>query len=766
MAALTVAAYLLVLILSAAIIYNQATRKIPSRLNAGEAPKSRLGIVEVKKNNLGSRLRAGGVDVVFVHGLGSNPDTTWKARTNHQQSNSQASNEYVCWVTDFLPDDISSTERENVRLFFYNYDSYWQRDAVQKRLPGLGKEMLHELQEIRKDWRERERYLVFVGHSYGGLVIKQALIQANQDISHADIIAHTKAILFLGTPHRGSNFSRWGKRAAGLLWPLSSNPSILGELTYDSLSLQDLHSDFTRAAKEVPSIINFYETRKSRILKVWCFQWEEFVRTQPPLYTVSNDSVENISLDTDHYGLNKFASRMNGYDRICKELKRVIEPGVPQPQHSPKTEFTTEEQDCLRCLFLTDPAEDRTRLQRRKGDRAKGTCEWMLKTDEVVHWLKTPEAGEPKRSDILWLHGNPGTGKTTMAITMTELLQKQPSFTSGNKILAYFFCDSNNETQRTAISILRGLIYCVVIACPVLMKHLLRKYVERKESLYNSFDALWNILCDMSQESSVDIYCIIDALDECDSESQQTILQQITQTFSSHKTVDTASSLPHILITSRPYQEIRQHLHRFINRDLASYSAVKNDLTTMIQEKVKDLAEMKGYPDSLTKEVSRILEEKAEGTFLWVGIACDALARPEVQSRNTVRKLEEMPRGLHKLYQQLLNTAMRNNNDDDDEGATRDKMVDMLRFVAFARRPLRVKELATLCELYPDYDEARRLQFTKDHVDLCRLMIVVQDEHVRLLHKSVKDFLVGESLGCDELGTNADMANRCWTKVS
>jgi hypothetical protein len=115
--------------------------------------------------------------VVFVHGLGSNPDTTWKARTNHQQSNSQASNEYVCWVTDFLPDDISSTERENVRLFFYNYDSYWQRDAVQKRLHGLGKEMLHELQEIRKDWRvsrivllmkcqlislskERERYLV------------------------------------------------------------------------------------------------------------------------------------------------------------------------------------------------------------------------------------------------------------------------------------------------------------------------------------------------------------------------------------------------------------------------------------------------------------------------------------------------------------------------------------------------------------------------------------------------------------------------------
>ncbi|KAL4744207.1 hypothetical protein BDW72DRAFT_199936 [Aspergillus terricola var. indicus] len=139
----------------------------------------------------------------------------------------------------------------------------------------------------------------------------------------------------------------------------------------------------------------------------------------------------------------------------------------------------------------------------------------------------------------------------------------------------------------------------------------------------------------------------------------------------------------------------------------------------MIQEKVKDLAEIKGYPGSLTKEVSRILEEKAEGTFLWVGIACDALARPEVQSRNTVRKLEKMPRGLHKLYQQLLNTAMRQNDDDDndDDDATRDKMIDMLRFVAFARRPLRVVELATLCELYPDHDEARRLQMNMS--DFC-----------------------------------------------
>ncbi|KAL5000887.1 hypothetical protein BDV10DRAFT_199813 [Aspergillus recurvatus] len=335
MAALTVAAYLLAFIITAAILYNQATSKIPSRLNAGQAPRSVFGIVEVKKNNLGSHPRAGGVDVVFVHGLGSNPDTTWSAKTKQQKSPSEPSDEYICWVTDFLPDDIPSPEREEVRLFFYNYDSYWQRDAVQVRLRELGGDMLHRLGEIRKTAQERERYLVFVGHSYGGLVIKEALVQANQNLEYHDVITHTKAILFLGTPHRGSNFSRWGKTVAGLLSPLSSNSSILGELTYDSLSLQDLHDNFTKAVKNVQSITNFYEQRKSRILKVWWFQWEEFcVQQQSATFPDLSTKLDNIGLGTDHYGLNKFESRNGNYNLILKELQKIIKPVVSQLQHS------------------------------------------------------------------------------------------------------------------------------------------------------------------------------------------------------------------------------------------------------------------------------------------------------------------------------------------------------------------------------------------------------------------------------------------------
>lgn len=387
-----------------------------------------------------------------------------------------------------------------------------------------------------------------------------------------------------------------------------------------------------------------------------------------------------------------------------------------------------------------------------------GTCEWILKTDELMNWLQLSEPQGEGDSNVLWLYGNPGTGKSTMAMTMADELPKQQAFTTGSKVLAYFFCDSSNDKQRTAVSILRGLIHYLVTKRPYLAKFLLPKHSEGKTNLNSSFDALWGVLMEMGKDSAVEIYCIIDALDECESDSQQDFIRQVYHSYGEQQTADSPPSHLHLLITSRPYPEIGEYLFHFRSKDLASYRAVEDDLRVMIEAKVKDLAARKKYPDSVKRDVSSILEEKAEGTFLWVGIACSELDRPKSQSKRAVKMLREMPPGLHALYGQLLSTAMADIGEDDDE---KEAMKNMMNFVAFTRRPLTVRELTALCQLYPDDDEDSRLQFTQDLVEQCRLMIIIQDGYVRLLHKSVKDFLVKEKLDIDELKAHADMANHC-----
>ncbi|KAL4960741.1 uncharacterized protein BDV14DRAFT_204484, partial [Aspergillus stella-maris] len=421
--------------------------------------------------------------------------------------------------------------------------------------------------------------------------------------------------------------------------------------------------------------------------------------------------------------------------------------------------LSEEERACLRSLFITDPAEDKSALKRRKGERASGTCTWFLETVDFQHWLEPSKAIGRDNRGILWLYGNPGTGKSTIATTIAEELPRKPYFQNENKFLGYFFCDSSSENNRTATAILRGLLYQLIKQRPILLhRYLLPKYAERRNKLFGSFDALWAVFWDIGMNEDLEIYCVLDALDECEIDSQKTLLEQINQTFNTVNTNYECCSKIHILVTSRPYYEIRRHLASFTNKDLATYEAVSKDLAKVIQQRVEFLSKQNGYPKSVAMKISQILEVKAEGTFLWVGIACDELA--QVQSRNAVQALQALPQGLDSLYHKLLDTATATCSKDDER-----VIFDILNVVAFALRPLTVKELSEVCQLYPTEEEDCRIQFTEEYIDLCRLMIVIHGSHVRLLHQSVKDFLLREAGEIDSLNANAALARRCISRI-
>ncbi|RFN43622.1 protein serac1 [Fusarium flagelliforme] len=303
---LAAAFYRLVLLLSVALLYEQVTRRIPSRLDPYQAPKAKLGLVPVGTSE--TLARAGGVE---------------KAAAD--------SEEFVDWVSEFLPNDLPAVIQQNIRIFYYNYDSYWKRDAVHTRLANLGDELLEHIRGIRSSdahWsKERSRHLAFVGYSYGGLVVKQALVraQASRDLSH--VSEQTRAILFLGTPHRGSSFGTWGWLAAYAFWLLKPNLDILGSLEYDSTSLLDLHRAFTGTTRDTWRIYNFFEQRPTQIFRLWLIQWQQLCVREPSA-TYDGPNIRNIGVPVDHSGLNKFGSRSDSYQAI---LSKLIEATVSLP---------------------------------------------------------------------------------------------------------------------------------------------------------------------------------------------------------------------------------------------------------------------------------------------------------------------------------------------------------------------------------------------------------------------------------------------------
>ncbi|KAJ5678667.1 Pfs NACHT and Ankyrin domain protein [Penicillium macrosclerotiorum] len=404
--------------------------------------------------------------------------------------------------------------------------------------------------------------------------------------------------------------------------------------------------------------------------------------------------------------------------------------------HGLATEASSGRRLCLRDLFITNPKEDKNALKRKKGRHAAGTCEWILRTEELNAWLGSGLTVGPERqtAQVLWLHGPPGTGKSMMAVYLAENLPTGLS-TADGETLVYFFCDSGFDTRKTATSVIRGLLYQLVERHEKLYDYLLPKYNTRGAELFTSFDALWDIFIAMIADPITGrTYCIIDALDECDRESQNLLLQQLEESFQSQKVS------PHlrILVTSRPYSEIRETLQSFPNKDLATFPQRQKDMDLFIDEKINDLAERKNYTEKIKTQIREIFREKSEGTFLWIGLAYEELK--DIPSHRVIRALQSMPQGLIKLYTKLLEMAL------EQSELSADEIRHLLICVALSSRPLTVSELSEACQLHLDEDDRdTRLQFTYEYIESCRLMIIVQDKKVLLLHKSIKDYLVGDS---------------------
>ncbi|KAI6777606.1 Ankyrin-1, partial [Emericellopsis cladophorae] len=686
------------------------------------------------------------VDIVAVHGLGSDVYWAWTWKNPADPGNPDL---HVRWLQD--PDMLPAVVPHS-RILLYNYNSRWHKDAPKTRLSLCGEELARSVRDFREG-ATASRPIVFVGHSLGGNVIQHALLYANSDDALRHVATSTAGVIFLGSPLRGSHFQTLAEIAAWFSRFVGSHDGIVRDLAYDDENLMDTLHYFCRLRNTLSlTTCCFFELHKTDYAKKMLgVGWPSKERVVDEA-SACIPGLERRSLEANHSELNKYSGPDDrSFRSVSAELRRLCADAPAVVER--RTQQKREAKECLRHLFLTDPYEDMQKMKRKKGHRAKGTCDWILGTDELTAWLgDAPESTSPA-TDVLWLHGNPGTGKSTMSMFLAEALSEAFSQTP-NKTLAYFFCDSGYDTRKTATAVVRGLLLQLVQQHPRLIEYVLPKYEERKARAFESFDALWG----MFLKACADVptgrkYCVVDALDECTQDDQMTLLKQIKQTFGQDRAAGGLNVS--FLFTSRPYSEITEHLQTFPSRDLASFKESRQDVDKFIDEKVAELGERKKYTKTVATIIARVLRDKAGGIFLWVGLACRELE--DVPSRNSVIRLVTIPAGLQSLYKQLLDTAL--------QGEDPDMVKRLLSFVMVARRPLSTRELASACNLYQDEAEEERIQFTSEVVASCRLMIVVQDDKVLLLHQSVKDFLVGDMAGSmwyvRELQVHNILASRC-----
>ncbi|ORX95666.1 hypothetical protein BCR34DRAFT_498311 [Clohesyomyces aquaticus] len=254
-------------------------------------------------------------DIIAITGLDGNAYGSWTSRSNLARM----------WLRDFLSKDMPQC-----RTMIYGYNSKLSSHGIDTVL-DYGRELLEGVKNIRRTQSLRERPLIFVAHSFGGIILAHTLIRAKladdrDDPTVATLNKATYGLLFFGTPHKGLFIEDILSMIGG------GNPrrGLVEELREKSSSLESQISDFRNLARDY-KIVSFYETQQSKRLK-WDEEKSRFRRTGEYITSVDTDSAllqlpdnmeVKVKVDADHSNIAKFMNR-NGepYTTTLRYLKK------------------------------------------------------------------------------------------------------------------------------------------------------------------------------------------------------------------------------------------------------------------------------------------------------------------------------------------------------------------------------------------------------------------------------------------------------------
>ena len=134
---------------------------------------------------------------------------------------------------------------------------------------------------------------------------------------------------------------------------------------------------------------------------------------------------------------------------------------------------------------MTEPREDRARIEGDKDRLLRGCYAWLLEDPSFQRWRTQNKAR------LLWIKGDPGKGKTMIMMmgVIAELSRPQSTYAvppnksakrrrlidNPDSMLSSFFCQSTQPELNNALSVLQGLVYMLVT-----QREDLLRYVQKR----------------------------------------------------------------------------------------------------------------------------------------------------------------------------------------------------------------------------------------------------------------------------------------------
>lgn len=148
------------------------------------------------------------------------------------------------WIRDNLPKSV-----RGIRAILYGYDTELDGSSSFQTINDLAKQLIDQLQAHRVP--ESVTPLVFLAHSLGGLVVKQALrdlAENHPGNEHQALLCAVRGAVFFGVPNLGMEHRELeaivhGKPNGVLIRDLSTTSNFIHQLT-EAFSTNHFHERF------------------------------------------------------------------------------------------------------------------------------------------------------------------------------------------------------------------------------------------------------------------------------------------------------------------------------------------------------------------------------------------------------------------------------------------------------------------------------------------------------------------------------------------
>ncbi|KAK4077830.1 uncharacterized protein Triagg1_3524 [Trichoderma aggressivum f. europaeum] len=377
---------------------------------------------------------------------------------------------------------------------------------------------------------------------------------------------------------------------------------------------------------------------------------------------------------------------------------------------------------CLRDLCVSDPRDDKARIEDIKGGLLKGSYSWILDHPNFRQW-------RDEQNRMLWIKGSPGTGKTMLLCGLINEIKPSTRLSDPNAdpLLSYFFCQATDVRFNNGTAMLRNLIYLLIIQQPYLIWRVREEYDPVGGALFespNSWDHLCAIFIKILQDlSGTTVYLVIDALDECtDLKRLIGFILGLLPNFSHAKWI----------VSSRETYIVDRFLRSNdfdlgLSIDLNNAMSVSDAVHTYIDERVSELRSLQG-DDELRQLVRNTLHEKTHGNFLWVSLVIQQLQRQSIRRKDVLEVISDVPTDLRGIYAQMIEQI--------HQLYERKYCLLVLTAATLAYRPLHLLEIAIVSGL-PPINRDRIEEFVK----MCGSFLILRDDHVFIIHVTAKDYL-------------------------